>query len=41
MSPKKTKKRDKKRKPEELSIFDDYSPKRDYEDEEVLQMNGP
>ena len=29
------KKRDKKRKSEELSILDDY------EDEEVLQMNGP
>lgn len=35
------KKRDKVRKSEELGIFDDYTLKQDYEDEEVFQMNGP
>ena len=41
MPPKKTKKRNEKRKPEELSIFDDYTSKQGDEEEEIIQMNGP
>lgn len=37
---KKTKKRYKMKKSEELRIFNDYTPKQDYKDEEVFQTNG-